>query len=232
MIELAVVMPLYNEEASIELVVDKWVCEFERLQINFELHAYNDGSKDNSWELLKQLAEKYPALKIHNKVNTGHGPTILLGYREQCHIPWLFQIDSDDELDIMGFEDMWQSKDNYDFLIGNRGNRNSPLARQIITLFTWLTTTLFYGRGIHDINSPFRLMRSVRFKDLFHKIPEDTFAPNVIISGFVAAKKLRYKEVPIVHQFRRAGEVSIKKWKLLKAALRSFWQTIKFRGHL
>ena len=227
--ELAIIMPLYNEEGSIEKVIRKWIMEFRRLEIRFELHVYNDGSKDNSWKILQALNTEFEELHIHNKENTGHGPTILRGYREQMDKPWLFQIDSDDELDIFGFEELWQSRKDYDFLIGSRGNRNSPAVRTFITWFTALTTRIFYGPGIKDVNSPFRLLRTAAFGQLFHKIPANTFAPNVIISGYAAYKKLGIKELKIKHQFRTTGEVSIKRWKLLRAAVQSFWQTIRFR---
>mgnify|MGYP002624606225 FL=1 len=230
--ELAIIMPLYNEADSIEGVVHKWITEFHRLDIAFELHAYNDGSRDDSLIKLKALADHFPELVVHNKVNSGHGPTILQGYREQGHFPWLFQIDSDDELDIVGFEAIWNSRENHDFLIGDRGNRNSPPARSFITWVTRLTVELFYGKGVQDVNCPFRLMRSATFNRLFDQIPESTFAPNVIISGYVALKKLRFKEVRIQHQFRTTGEVSIRKWKLFRAAFLSFWQTVKFRFRL
>ena len=60
-------------------------------------------------------------------------------------------------------------------------------------------------------------------------IPEDTFAPNVIISGVACLKKLNVTEIPVHHRNRQTGEVSIKKIKLLKAALKSFFQTITYR---
>jgi hypothetical protein len=60
-------------------------------------------------------------------------------------------------------------------------------------------------------------------------IPSDTFAPNLIISGMVNLKKCSIYETLIPHQERQTGEVSIKKFRLLMAALISFGQTILFR---
>ena len=56
----------------------------------------------------------------------------------------------------------------------------------------------------------------------------ETFAPNVIISGMAAKKHLRCYEIRVPQHERITGEVSIKKWKLFKAAVRSFVQTIVF----
>ena len=87
---------------------------------------------------------------------------------------------------------------------------------------------LFYGKSIWDVNTPYRLMRASVFTDIYSQIPEDTFAPNVIISGMAADQKLRCYETRVPQKDRQTGEVSIKKWKLLKAAMRSFMQTILF----
>ena len=46
---------------------------------------------------------------------------------------------------------------------------------------------------------------------------------------FTMARHLRFFETRVPQHDRTTGEVSIRKWKLLKAAVRSFWQTIRFR---
>jgi glycosyltransferase involved in cell wall biosynthesis len=226
--QLTVVIPVYNEEEIIEKVVSDWHEKLESLKIDFEIHAYNDGSKDNTLAKLIEAANKYPRLKVFNKKNTGHGPTILIGYKN-AESDWIFQIDSDNEMDSKYFEQIWNEKDNYDFLVGSRAERVSPLPRKIITLFSRLIVKIFYGNGVNDVNSPYRLYRASAFKNAFDLIPENTFAPNVILSGYAALKKLRIYETPIPCKLRQTGEVSIKKWKLVKAAFKSMVQTVKFR---
>jgi dolichol-phosphate mannosyltransferase len=227
--KLSIIMPVYNEEGAIEHVVQKWVDEFRKTDTDFIFHIYNDGSKDNSGSLLDELAATYPEVQVYHQENMGHGPTILKGYRENRQAEWLFQIDSDDELGTAGFAALWAARHDHDFLIGFRQDRQAPFARALITKVTALTVGLLYGSGIRDVNCPFRLMRGAAFRELYQRIPADTFAPNVIISGFAAQRRLRIFQVPIIHQFRRTGEVSIKHWKLLRAAIQSFGQTITFR---
>ena len=71
-------------------------------------------------------------------------------------------------------------------------------------------------------------MRVSVFGPVFGEIPLSTFAPNVILSGIVARRGLRFYEIRVPQHDRTSGEVSIKKWRLFKAAARSFWQTIAF----
>jgi hypothetical protein len=126
------------------------------------------------------------------------------------------------------FGDLWEQRDHYDFLIGIRDGRYQQLPRKIISWMSRAVVRIFFGRGVRDVNSPYRLMKSDVFSSFYWVIPDDTFAPNVIISGWVAREHLKFYECQIPHGDRKTGEVSIKKWKLLKVALKSFVQTIKF----
>ena len=227
--KLVLIMPVYNEHEVIIEVLNDWLKTLDGLAIDFEIHVYNDGSKDCTLEVLRSFASDKERVQIHDKMNSGHGPTILTGYRNSCdNADWIFQIDSDNEMRSPDFPSLWVSRFDYDFLIGARNNRKSPLPRKMITLVSRLVVRACFGSGIRDVNSPYRLMRAKIFKSLFSVMSADTFAPNLIVSGFAARNKLRILEIDVQHTSRQTGEVSIKKWKLLKAALRASMQTIQF----
>ena len=227
--DLIVIMPVYNEQGSIRDVILSWEQELRRLQLDYEIHIYNDGSKDATAEILDQLARESQAVKVHHKENEGHGPTILKGYCENCkQAEWLFQVDSDNEIKASYFEKLWKAREEYDLLIGERVHRTCPLSRKFISKASSLVVRLFYGRGIKDVNSPFRLMRTESWKDYFHRIPSDTFAPNVILSGISCRCRLKTRRMDVLFTPRRTGEVSLNKFKLFKAATRSFHQSVFF----
>ena len=229
---LCVVMPVYNEQDAIGGVLRKWHEALSCLNINFEIRPYNDGSRDNTLAVMRKIAETGGGrIKIKDKPNGGHGNTILTGYREATvdGFDWIFQIDSDDEMGPEKFGELWERRNDYDFLVGIRGGRVQALPRKVISFVSRCCVRVFYGRKtIWDVNTPYRLMRTSAFKDIFKQIPLTTFAPNVIISGMVARKRLRFFEIRVPQHDRTTGEVSIKKWKLLKAAVKSFGQTISF----
>lgn len=229
MYDLKVIIPVYNEEGAIKFVIEDWTNKLSELNINFQIITYNDGSKDNTLPFLKSLEKENKRLKVVDKKNSGHGPTILKGYKDNLDTEWLFQVDSDNELKATEFSNFWQERDNYDFLIGKRIHRNSPLVRVITTQISSLVVGFFYGFKVKDVNAPYRLMRVSAFSSDFNKIPEDTFAPNLIVSGLASVRKLRIKQFNVTHHSRETGEVSIKKWGLFKAAFKSFLQTINFR---
>ena len=225
--ELTVIIPVYNEEEIISFVIEDWISCLRNLNTHFIIRAYDDGSKDTSLALLKELATKYAELEVIGKKNSGHGPTILQGYRE-TQTDWIFQIDSDNEMASSNFCKLWKHRDDYDYLLGFREKRNQPIARKIVSMISRLTVRIFFGPGVNDVNTPYRLMRRSAFIDAFDVLPATSFAPNVILSGFAVKKNLRIFEHPVPVLFRTTGEVSIKKWKLLKAAALSWYQTIIF----
>lgn len=226
------VIPVYNEQDSIGVVLKNWSNELERLGIDYQIHIYNDGSKDKTKEVISGYAVNNKRIVVHDKENSGHGPTILQGYRKNSDKEWIFQIDSDDEMQPDSFEQLWEKRNDFDFLIGTRSTRANVLSRKIISFVSRLVVKLFYGKGVHDVNSPYRLMRVSVFRDHFLSIKPGTFAPNVIISAIACKRKLRIYEKTMDYNFRQQGEVSIKKLKLLKVAVISFFQAICFRFRL
>ena len=223
--ELIVVMPVYNEEEAIVAVLRTWLATLEELNMTFQIRAYNDGSKDRTSQRVKEAFSSDPRVLLVDKANAGHGPTILLGYQQATDADWILQIDSDDEMPSAPFKEMWRRRNEADFLIGYRHNRANPWPRKIVTGISRLTVWLLFGSRVKDVNSPYRLMRGPVFRALFMSIPADTFAPNLIISGFVGRTGTSTIDIEVPFEFRRTGTVSIKKWRLLKVAARSFKQT-------
>lgn len=223
-------MPVYNEEAAIGGVLRKWIVALDRLGIDYAIRPYNDGSIDKSLQVMNDIARTCQRVEIRDKVNGGHGHTILTGYREaaQDGFDWIFQIDSDDEMGPDQFAELWARRSDYDFLVGFREGRTQTFPRRIVSMGSRLCVRIFYGKSVWDVNSPYRLMRVSAFKDFYKTISLSTFAPNVILSGLAARHRLRCFETRVPQHDRTTGEVRIKKWKLLKAAIKSFRQTIAF----
>ena len=165
---LGIVIPVYNEEAAIGNVLAKWSAELNRLGIDYTIRPYNDGSKDSSLAVLRAAAERNARIDVRDKPNGGHGHTILTGYRDAARdgFDWIFQIDSDDEMGPEKFNDLWQRRNDFDFLVGRRDGRTQALPRKIISFVSRLTVRLFYGKStVWDVNAPYRLMRVSAFRD-------------------------------------------------------------------
>lgn len=230
-IQLFVVIPVYNEEEIIKVVVEDWITVLNKLNINYKLKLYNDGSTDSTLYVLENLNNRYPEyIELIDKKNSGHGPTILKSYKESLEAEWLFQVDSDNEIKAHYFAAFWEIKDQYDLIIGKRIDRDSPLFRKVMTYFSYLVVKLFYSKGIKDVNCPYRLMRTSAFKAIFTSIPEDTFAPNIIVSGMASKKKFNIKSFDIQFDTRASGVSSLSSniTKLLKISINSFLEIINY----
>lgn len=224
--ELSLVLPVYNEAALVGGVVEAWVRELTCLNVDYELLLYDDGSVDDTPRILDALAARYPSVLVRHHPNRGHGPTILRGYRESLG-EWVFQADSDGEIDVSGIRGLWDQRSAHDFMVGRRVDRAAPWTRRLISAVSSLAVRLLFGGGIHDVNSPFRLMRTARLRELLAEVPDDAFAPNVMLSGLAVARGLRVLEHPVRCVPRRSEAGSLGGLKALRMAARSLGQTLK-----
>ena len=225
-VELSVVMPVFNEGAAIEAVVTDWVSKLESLDVPYEFIVLDDGSTDATAAVLARLASVAPALRVIGHDNRGHGPTILRGYL-LTRGNWVLQIDSDGEIPPDEFPRHWARRDPYDLLIGRRTNRAMPLVRRGVSTVSRFSVQLLFGRGVRDVNVPYRLMRGALLRELAATLPADLFAPNVVLSGLAVRRGWRILEVPVMHVGRRHGQSSLGRLNVLRPAALSLWQTVR-----
>lgn len=77
---LSLVIPVYNEEKTLEILVQKVLAVTFPQNVSKEIILVNDGSKDKSGEIMDQLAKKYPEIKsYHNQNNAGKTQTVKNG---------------------------------------------------------------------------------------------------------------------------------------------------------
>ncbi|HON91567.1 MAG TPA: glycosyltransferase family 2 protein [Sedimentisphaerales bacterium] len=225
--ELAVVMPVYNEEGCIGDVLSSWRSVLDKCGIDFVMLVFNDGSTDRTGEMLEAFAQD-ERIHVFHSANRGHGPTILDGYRRAVSLAeWIFQCDSDDEMPTDSFGSLWEIRGQADAVFGCRENRRQTLQRKIITLISRLTVSLFFGKGIRDVNTPYRLMRASVLERILEHIPADTFAPNLVVSGGLCRVHAKVASVPVPARPRRSGQVSMVRWELWKMSIQSFHQTVR-----
>jgi dolichol-phosphate mannosyltransferase len=231
---LSIVMPAYNEEEVIEVVVKQWTDLLTRQfpADNTRLIVINDGSRDKTGAILDQIKDRYPKLVVVHQPNGGHGNAVVNGYHQAVALDseYVFQTDSDDQFVAEDFAKLWARRNDSPFILGYREERYDAFARLVITRILRMSIALIYGTYIMDSNIPFRLIRGSFLKRLLAQLPTPTpFAPNIFLA--VMAKKAGYNtfDIPITHKERLTGTVSILKWKLLKVCIQSFGELAQFR---
>lgn len=234
---LTIVMPAYNEEGCIELVVNNWTTLLRDhfAGQNTKLIVVNDGSKDGTGAILDRLAEQNPWLVAIHQPNGGHGNAVVHAYQKAVELgaEYVFQTDSDDQFVTEDFLKLWEKRKQSAFILGYRKQRFDAPFRLFVTQVLKSTLFLVYGTYIHDSNIPFRLIRGSFLKNLLSQLPKpNPFAPNIFLA--VMAKKAGQTlfDIPITHKSRQTGEVSIVKLNLLKVCWRSFKELLAFRLEL
>ena len=226
------VMPAYNEAANIGDTIKQWYPIVEMLSnsgVESQLVVANDGSKDNTYEIMRSMSKNYPLLIPLDKPNSGHGATLLFLYRYALKrgADYVFQTDSDGQTSPDDFWQMWDNREKYDFQIGFRKSRQDGGSRVFVTKTLRIVVWLMFHEWVTDANTPFRLMKSDKLQKIMEVIPEDYFLCNVAISAI--AKKWNYKIgwYTITFKPRQGGVNSINLQRIVKIgwkALGDFWR--------
>ena len=231
--ELTVVIPVFNEEKNIGELLRDWQKVFRTIPVRCRFLIIDDGSTDNSLSILQSMTGQIPDIEIHTQPNAGHGPAILAGYRLALDSEWIFQIDSDHQHDPAVFTTLWENRNEYDFLLGERIETNASLPRKWISLLSTLVVRLLYkDKKVKDVNSPYRLMRRALLKPAMSRIPGNSFAPNVLLTAWFVFFKVRIFPVPLSHRSEAVQRQSKMNFYFLRGCFQSIFQTILFRFRL
>ncbi len=208
--ELFVVMPVYNEQHSLESVVREWIEEFRQHTGNFVLFAIDDGSTDQSLEILHKLRSIYPELRVESQPNCGHGPACLVGYKVAIreNADWLFQIDSDGQSLPDYFRDIWNLREKADAIFGYRKTRDDGLARALISRCLSVMVALTVATWVKGTNVPYRLMKLKNVSPIISSLPEKVTLVNVFLA-IALQNRLGLTWVDIRFGKRRGGEQSL-----------------------
>ncbi len=217
---LYIVIPAYNEQDNIEDVVKDWHPIVEKYGSDkSKLVIINDGSKDNTYKILKKLEKDYPRLEAIDKKNSGHGGTVLFGYKYALDhgADYIFQTDSDGQTLPSEFDDFWKLRENYDCIIGHRSERKDGLSRVFVTRTLRRVIKMCFGVWVIDANTPYRLMKAEGLRENIKYIPDNFNLSNVILQVIYAKRKTqRVKYMKITFRPRQGGVNSINFKKIIK----------------
>ncbi|HUE66727.1 MAG TPA: glycosyltransferase family 2 protein [Candidatus Acidoferrum sp.] len=226
---LAVVMPAYNEQESIEAAVDEVRTEILGVVPGAELWVVDDGSRDLTASVLDRVAAGDRRIHVLSQRNAGHGAAVLAGLRA-ADAEWLMLIDSDRQIPLAGFGSLWEARRGVDCILGRRSNRHDPLARRLVTLALKAQVWLVFGARVADPNAPFKLISRELWHEAWKVIPATCLIPSVFIALFARRAGFRCLEVEVAYRQRQAGRTSLRNLKLLKFSARSFVQLLGFRA--
>ena len=161
--DISVIVPLYNEAESLPELA-QWI---ERVMdengFTYEVLFVNDGSTDESWNVIKALSAKNPAMKgVCFRRNYGKSPALNTGFvRAQGDVVITMDADLQDSPDEIPELYRMITAEGYDLVSGWKRKRYDPLSKTIPTKLFNATARRVSGiRNLHDFNCGLKAYRN------------------------------------------------------------------------
>jgi glycosyltransferase involved in cell wall biosynthesis len=154
MLQLSIVVPLYNEAESLPELCS-WIDRvMKENAFSYEMIFVNDGSNDNSWEVLKQLSTQYSTiLAISFARNYGKSAALHEGFSKASgQVVITMDADLQDSPDEIPELYRLIAEENYDLISGWKQKRFDPISKTIPTKLYNAATRKLSGVHLHDFN--------------------------------------------------------------------------------
>ena len=201
--DISLVIPLYNEAESLpELYA--WIERVMKANnFTYEVIFVNDGSTDNSWEVIERLKARSPFIKgIKFRRNYGKSPGLHCGFeRAQGDVIITMDADLQDSPDELPELYRMIMEDGYDLVSGWKKKRYDPISKTIPTKLFNATARKFSGIKLHDFNCGLKAYKNIVIKNIEVYNDMHRYIPYLAkIAGF---NKIGEKVVK--HQARKYG---------------------------
>lgn len=208
--DFSVVLPAYNEAANLPSLLRKLKDSLDLLAIDYEIIVVDNGSSDNTQEVLLVLKEKIPALKVVViSKNIGFGNGILKGLAvSQGEI--LGFMDADGQIEPRFLVEIYQKlkKENLDFCKGKRIVRYDGCLRLLVSRIYNLLFKIMFGGDISDLGAKPKLFTR-KLYEAIKPVSRDWFIDTEIMIKIIKRGE-RAGEVPIVFQQRQQGKSKVR----------------------
>ena len=154
MLQLSIVVPLYNEAESLPELCS-WIDRvMKENAFSYEMIFVNDGSNDNSWEVLKQLSTQYSSLlAISFARNYGKSAALHEGFSKASgQVVITMDADLQDSPDEIPELYRLITEENYDLVSGWKQKRFDPISKTIPTKLYNAATRKLSGVKLNDFN--------------------------------------------------------------------------------
>ena len=203
--DISVVIPLYNEEESLPELAE-WINKvMVHHGFSFETIFVDDGSNDNSWNVITVLADKYNWVKgIRFRRNYGKSAALNEGFKA-TEGDVVITMDADLQDSPEEIPELYRliKEDKYDLISGYKQKRYDPLSKTIPTrLFNWTTRKMSGINNLHDFNCGLKSYRNDVVKNIEVYGEMHRYIP--VIAKWAGFKKIG--ELVVHHQQRKYGK--------------------------
>jgi glycosyltransferase involved in cell wall biosynthesis len=201
-VQICVILPAYNEADCLPKVIPELADVLEQRFTTWEILVVDDGSTDDSVDVLDKLKTEYPALRtIRQRRNFGKSEALRTAFDVvDADLVGLMDADGQDdpaELDKL----LARIDEGYDLVTGRRSIRHDRFVKRSTSrLYNWATSKVSGVEG-RDFNSGFKLMRGdvAKSLDMYGEMHR-YIPPLAAFAGY------RVSEVDVDHRDRLAGD--------------------------
>ena len=154
--KISVVFPVFNEEDVIETTIENYFNELNG-KIEFEMIVAEDGSTDNTKEIIKKLEKKFPIKVYMSNKRKGYQKAVIDALKHPKN-EWIFLVDSDYQFNPKDFWKLLPYINKYDIILGIKAKRKDPLYRIILSKGFNFLLRLFFKVPYVDMDTGFRLI--------------------------------------------------------------------------
>jgi len=213
---ISVVIPLLDEAQSLPELAKQLETELKKLVGNrWEVIFIDDGSNDNSWQVIKGINEKTRNFKgIRFRKNYGKSAALHKGF-QTARGKIIITMDADLQDDPTEISNLINKlKEGYDLVSGWKKKRHDPFIKKFTSKIFNFFTSLSSGLKLHDFNCGLKAYRSECAKSLYVYGEMHRYLPALANwEGF------KVSEIPVKHHPRRYGKTKFGVSRFIKGYL-------------
>lgn len=201
--QISIVVPLLNEAESLPELSD-WINNvMQENSYTYELLYIDDGSTDNSWEIIQDLSSRNSNIKgFRFNRNYGKSAALHVGFREsEGAVVITMDADLQDSPDEIPALFQMVTAEGYDLVSGWKKKRYDPISKTIPTKLYNFVTSKMSGISLHDMNCGLKAYRSSVVKNIELYGQMHRYIP--VIAKWNGYKRIGEKVVQ--HQARKYG---------------------------
>jgi glycosyltransferase involved in cell wall biosynthesis/ActR/RegA family two-component response regulator len=201
---LSFIIPLKDEAFTIEELHERIAEQANHLARDWEIIFIDDGSDDNSWEVIQKVAKKDPThvRALRFRTNRTKAPALATGYAEATG-EYIFTLDADlqdDPKEIPRFLEKIKEGEGWDIVSGYKAKRHDPWHKVLPSRVFNAMLSKVNGVKLHDHNCGFKCYRHEVVKDLPMYGEMHRMVPSLAsIEGY------RTTEIVVDHHARQHG---------------------------
>jgi len=212
-IDISVVAPVYNEEENLPILTSQLFEVLEPLGKTFEIIYVDDGSKDRSRQIIREMASKHPQLRtLGFKYNCGESAAMCAGMKE-ARGGIVITMDADLQNDPKDIPTMIEYLKEYDMVTGWRQKREDSWVKRKTSKIANCIRNSLSDESIRDSGCTLRAYKRECLQNLKMYKGMHRFMPTLMkIEGF------RVIEIPVAHHPRRFGVSKYTTWNRIWSA--------------